>query len=178
MLPRLVSARLRLRPLEPTDAPALLAHLADDREAVERTAAIPWPLTEADMRAWIARVGRDAPLGMVFAVTRRSDGVLLGVAGLSWPAEGPPGGHAGVVEVGYWIGRAHWGRGHATEALGLLLDQGRLLGAREAAAVTFAGNAASERVLEKNGFHRTGAAERCYPARGGVRRVTLWALVL
>lgn len=170
--------------MRPEDAPAVLAHLGGDREAVEWTAAVPWPLTEADVRTWIARLGRvgmrGVPEGVGFAVVRRGDGTLLGATGLSWPE--PPGGlPAGVssaVEVGYWIGREHWNRGYATEALALALGQARMLGARDAAAVTFTGNLASERVLEKTGFHRIGVEARRYPARGGVRMVMLWARVL
>lgn len=55
----------------------------------------------------------------------------------------------GVPEVTYWIDRACWGRGVATDALGLLLREvtGRPIFARAAA-----DNAASVRVLAKCGF--------------------------
>jgi RimJ/RimL family protein N-acetyltransferase len=52
--------------------------------------------------------------------------------------------------VTYWIGRSHWGKGIATNALKALLavDRSRPLYARVAA-----DNVASLRVLEKCGFH-------------------------
>lgn len=55
--------------------------------------------------------------------------------------------------VGYWIDRAHWGRGIATTALTLLLNEvnTRPLHARVAAT-----NAGSVRVLERCGFVQTG----------------------
>lgn len=55
--------------------------------------------------------------------------------------------------VGYWIDRAHWGRGYATEALGQFLGivTRRPLHARAARS-----NAGSVRVLEKCGFVLTG----------------------
>jgi RimJ/RimL family protein N-acetyltransferase len=55
--------------------------------------------------------------------------------------------------VGYWIAREHWGRGIATRALALLLEQVpiRPLHARAARS-----NAASIRVLERCGFELTG----------------------
>lgn len=55
--------------------------------------------------------------------------------------------------VGYWIAREHWGRGIATRALGLLLEQvaTRPLHARVAST-----NVASLRVLEHCGFVVTG----------------------
>lgn len=70
----------------------------------------------------------------------------------------------GQRTVGYWIAREHWGRGAASRALALLLDEvmSRPLHARAARS-----NAASIRVLEKCGFVVTGyqhspASER-YP---------------
>lgn len=59
----------------------------------------------------------------------------------------------GLPSVGYWIARAHWGRGIATRALQLLLEEvtTRPLHARAAR-----DNAASIRVLEHGGFRITG----------------------
>jgi RimJ/RimL family protein N-acetyltransferase len=55
----------------------------------------------------------------------------------------------GELSVGYTIGKAWWGRGIATRALGLLLEQMR---ERPVHATTAASNVASRRVLEKNAF--------------------------
>jgi RimJ/RimL family protein N-acetyltransferase len=51
--------------------------------------------------------------------------------------------------VGYWIGRAFWGRGIATEALAAFLQ---MVTERPLRATVAPGNPASVRVLEKNGF--------------------------
>ncbi len=61
----------------------------------------------------------------------------------------------GRDSVGYWVDRAHWGRGVATRALGLFLD---LVPARPLYATTAKTNGASIRVLEKCGFVVTGYA--------------------
>jgi RimJ/RimL family protein N-acetyltransferase len=53
------------------------------------------------------------------------------------------------LSVGYTIGKAWRGRGIATRALGLLLEQMR---ERPVHATTAASNVASRRVLEKNAF--------------------------
>ena len=53
--------------------------------------------------------------------------------------------------VGYWIARRHWGRGLATEALGLLLAE---VAERPLHATVAVRNAASVRVLERHGFVR------------------------
>lgn len=61
--------------------------------------------------------------------------------------------HDGRREVGYWIGRAFWGRGIASAALAQLVD---LLPDRPLHAYVAAHNRGSLRVLEKCGFVRTG----------------------
>jgi RimJ/RimL family protein N-acetyltransferase len=71
----------------------------------------------------------------------------------------------GEDHVGYWIDRAHWGRGIASRALHLLL---REVARRPLVAVAATGNGASLRVLQKCGFvieqvRHSPASER-YPA--------------
>ena len=55
----------------------------------------------------------------------------------------------GHREVGYWIGKEHWGKGIASSALALLLNEVR---ERPIYAWVVSSNAASIRVLEKAGF--------------------------
>ena len=57
--------------------------------------------------------------------------------------------HGGKREVGYWLGREHWGRGVATRALAVFLS---LIAERPLYAGVASDNAASMRVLEKCGF--------------------------
>lgn len=61
--------------------------------------------------------------------------------------------HSGEREVGYWIGRAFWGRGVASAALAAYLKIDTTRPMHASAAVH---NIASQRVLSKNGFERTG----------------------
>lgn len=51
--------------------------------------------------------------------------------------------------IGYWIARSHWGRGIASTAVRLMLDEVRL---RPLYATTAGHNIASMRVLLKHGF--------------------------
>lgn len=55
----------------------------------------------------------------------------------------------GNVSVGYWLAREHWGRGIATRAIGLMLEE---FTTRPVHARVISHNAASLRALEKNGF--------------------------
>lgn len=61
---------------------------------------------------------------------------------------------AGKREVGYWIGRSHWGQGVATAALSQFLH---LLPGRPLYAHVALHNMASVRVLEKCGFVPAGS---------------------
>ena len=63
------------------------------------------------------------------------------------------------ADLGYWIGQEYWGRGIATECVGLIIDyafDSSDLGLREVIAYVFPENKASIRVLEKNGMKKKG----------------------
>jgi [ribosomal protein S5]-alanine N-acetyltransferase len=160
-MPGLESARLLLRPLALADARHFSALFDGDWDAVRRTGRMPYPPTERALRRWIA-----AHLGArnhAFLLVRKDDRAVLGGAGF--------GGSAEVAELGYSLGRAYWGRGYATEAVGAILDHARPLGLRRLDAYSFLDNPASARVLEKAGFTDLGVITRSYPARGGARDV-------
>jgi RimJ/RimL family protein N-acetyltransferase len=59
--------------------------------------------------------------------------------------------HSGEREVGYWLGREFWGKGIATRALSLFLEQ---VTTRPLYAYVVKHNIASIRVLEKCGFKK------------------------
>lgn len=151
--------RLLLRPGFPEDAPALATAIAD--QAIARNlAVVPWPYKLRDAEAYLASP-RD-PVLPSFLIFERTGGApeLVGSCGLGRRP-------SGSVEMGYWIARAHWGRGFATEACGALLDIARTLGLTELDASHFLDNPASARVLEKLGFEPIGiVAPRMSCARG------------
>ena len=63
--------------------------------------------------------------------------------------------------LGYWVGREWWGRGVATQAVALLVDE---LSLRPLYAHVARHNVGSIRVLEKCGFRRDRAQEARAPA--------------
>ena len=63
--------------------------------------------------------------------------------------------------LGYWVGREWWGRGVATQAVALLVDE---LAIRPLYAHVARHNVGSIRVLEKCGFRRDRAQEATAPA--------------
>ncbi|MDX5332093.1 MAG: GNAT family N-acetyltransferase [Pseudomonadota bacterium] len=150
--PVISTERLRLRPPRPEDAPRIAA-LANDEGVARMTTRMPFPYGEADAQAFLAHCdGHDPRREQVFAIERDEDG-LIGMLGFH-PDE------AGRTEIGYWLGRPHWGQGYATEAADRALawaagDWGR----RYLMAGHFAENAASGQVLCKTGFLYTGEVQ-------------------
>lgn len=71
----------------------------------------------------------------------------------------------GELEIGYWLGRAFWGRGVATEALAAFL---REIAERPLYARVAQDNVASLRVLQKCDFIITGEDKGYAPARGEI----------
>src|SRR5215213_9406442 len=124
-----------LRSVEDPDIEVFFEHQADP-EAVEMAA---FPARDKDQFAahW-AKVRADETL---CARTIVADGTVAGNIG-SWP-------DSGQQLLGYWVGREWWGRGVATQALALLVDE---LSIRPLYAHVAAHNVGSIRVLEKCGF--------------------------
>ncbi|MBA3835460.1 MAG: GNAT family N-acetyltransferase [Sphingomonas sp.] len=151
--------RLLLRPGFPEDAPAVAAAIAD-QAIVRNLATAPWPYHLRDAEAFLA-APRD-PILPSFLITERTDGAprLVGSCGLGRRP-------SGAVELGYWIARAHWGRGIATEACIALIAIARALRLQSLEGSHFIDNPASGRVLAKLGFEPTGiVAPRLSCARG------------
>lgn len=156
----LYTPQLLLRSFEQGDIPALV-RLAGAREIAITTANIPHPYSEENARSFLAhsdeefRAGRSA----IFAVTIPPLGELCGAVGLVIaPAHQR-------AELGYWIGVPYWSRGFATEAAGAAIAFGfQTLRLNRIHASHFAGNAASQRVLEKIGMRHEG------PARQHIRK--------
>ncbi len=180
---RLFTAQLALRPLVSADAGAIAAYLSD-WDVVKQTVTVPYPYDERSALTWIARVGRRHEEGRqyAFAITRRVDDAMVGVSSLtlipSPPISGPKSSSEGVFfgEIGYWLGRPHWGQGYGTEAVEAITALGlETLGLRRIEAILFKDNPNSKRVLEKCGYELKRAETRRYPDRGGKRKVLLYA---
>jgi len=157
--------RLDLRRLRDSDA-ALIQPLADNWDIARQTINLPHPYSLDDARRLIAAAALAASRGkeQVFAISRSSDGTLVGLAGLITDMSPP--------EAGYWIGAPYWGQGFASEALGAVCNYAlRALDCARIDAVAFSDNLASIRVLEKCGFRHLRDVEEDIPARGGIRTV-------
>jgi RimJ/RimL family protein N-acetyltransferase len=163
--------RLLLRPGWAEDAPELARAIADE-QVVRNLATAPWPYRQEDAEAFLA-APRD-PVMPSFLIIERTDGAprIVGSCGLGRRP-------SGSVEMGYWIGRQHWGKGFATEASRALIEIAKALRLPRLEASHFLDNPASGRVLEKLGFVATGmSAERYSCARGGEAMAKIYRLRL
>lgn len=89
------------------------------------------------------------------------DGAVAGLCSLTRTLQ------AGIIEIGYGVAPALWGRGVASRAVADLLTWAKTDGRVTAvAAETAVGNVASQKVLLANGFAHTG--ERTDPEDGPV----------
>lgn len=147
---------LRLRDVVVADVPTLAAHRADAGAARMVGFAV---RDEATSRAhWLDLLAKPEIVKRALVV----DGVVAGHL-LSFELEGER-------HVGYWLGREFWGRGLATRALALFLEE---LPTRPLHAIVAKHNPASRRVLEKCGFRVTGETSREVEGLGEVAELTL-----
>ena len=150
--------RLHLRVPSMADLDALAAMWADPETMRYIGKGVPW--TRDEVAARIERGARaHAERGFCFwTVVRNDDGEVLGQAGITAiDFNGPE------IELGYRLGRQHWGHGYATEAAALAAAHAfGPLGLERLVAVAYPENIASRRVLTKVGFRETGASDRYY----------------
>ena len=142
-----VTPEVRLRSVEDRDLEVFFDHQADP-QAVEMAA---FPARDKDQFAahWAKIRGDDT----LVVRTIVADGQVAGNIG-SWSENGQQ-------LLGYWVGREFWGRGVATQALALLVDE---VSIRPLYAHVVMHNGGSIRVLEKCGFRRDRVEEAKTPA--------------
>ena len=165
----LETPRLILRPIEAADIPVFVP-LLNDYAVSAHLARVPHPYTEKDAHDFLKKMAGSAPSGgdYAFAIVRNNDNAYIGGCGVH-PSLG--------WEIGYWLGRAFWGQGYASEAvLRLIRFAFEELGAGKLKAEWFNGNPASGRVLAKLGFMATGETMSNALARGHKVPATVVAL--
>ena len=153
---------MALRPLQESDLDALFRQMSDPESVRMAAFTADDPADRRRFDEHMARV-MTSPDALNRAVTWRGD--LVGSIA-AFVVEGQ-------TEVTYWIDRAFWGRGVATRALGLLLEEVRV---RPLHARAASDNVGSLRVLEKAGFRVVGTEVSYAPARGTEIEETLLRL--
>lgn len=165
--------RVRVRLLAESDLPALFEVNADD--AV--TALLPYATwtAPADGAAWFKRMAdlQATGLALQFVVADKASDKAIGTCLLFRLEEG-----SRRAELGYALGRAHWGRGLMQEALLALLDRAfGPMALRRVEAEVDVRNPASARLLQRLGFSREGLLRQRWVTKGVARDVEIYGLL-
>ncbi|RLO06962.1 hypothetical protein DYB28_002546 [Aphanomyces astaci] len=150
-------------------APALARHANDELVARYLTPQFPHPYTMDHAFGYIS-----------YATTTTSEDILAIVRVYAATLEQEAIGSIGMIysndddtaKFGYWLGQAHWGKGVASAAVhsfltGVIINNDNdRRGVKLVEASVYAPNAASQRVLEKNGFQVLRVDPKL-PYRGG-----------
>lgn len=150
--PELTTERLLLRPVRREDAPAL-AEIANDSDISAKLSSMPYPYTLEDAKEFIEKTHKGYAQSKVaeFCIVKKSSQKLTGMIAMGFNAKNN---HA---TVGYWLGKAYWGRGYMTEALHEIVRFGfEQLQLHRIAGHHFHNNPASGNVMQKVGMKLEG----------------------
>lgn len=165
--------RLLLRPLVAADAEALFAVFSDP-EVMRYWSSAPWSAMEqADQ--YIAGATDDLLSGAMLrlGIEVAADGQLVGQVALHHFDQ-----QNRRCEVGYALGRAHWGKGYLAEALAAMLDHGfAQLDLNRVEADVDPRNAASSKPLLRLGFRDEGLLRERWIVNGEVCDTAFYGLL-
>ena len=164
--------RLTLRPFRAGDA-AALHRLVNDWEVVKNLARVPFPYPRPLADEWIAstwpRIAAGEAWDLAIIAEEKGTEALVGCIGLTMRRG------AREAELGYWVGRKHWGLGMAPEAAGRVLNWAFAnLPLDTVVASALEDNDRSAGVLRRLGFRDAGRGKRDFLCRGGSMPVKLF----
>jgi ribosomal-protein-alanine N-acetyltransferase len=167
------SERLLVRLVAESDLPALLEVNSNE----EVTALLPYATWKSmsDAEDWLKRMeGIQATgLALQFVVVFKSTGMAIGTCLLFRFEEG-----SARAELGYVLGRAHWGQGFMQEALEALLGCAfRTMGLRRIEAEVDPRNRSSALLLQRLGFAKEGLLRERWVSKGETKDVEMHGLL-
>lgn len=171
--PLIESGRLLIRPVAEGDLPALLSVNGDD--AVTKFLPYETWHSMADAQAWFQRMSVMEAEGsaLQFVIAAKDTGGVIGTCLLFRFETG-----SARAELGYVLGRAHWGAGYMSEAIGALI--GFAFGAmslRRLEAEIDPRNVASSRLMQRLGFVKEGLLRQRWIAKGEAKDVEIHGLL-
>jgi RimJ/RimL family protein N-acetyltransferase len=169
----ITTQRLALRLVREEDLPSLLEMNADD--AVTRF--LPYESWRGmeDAREWLGRAVARLAAGEAwqFVIVQRASGRVIGSC-LLFHFDLPN----GRAELGYLLGREHWGAGYMQEAAAALIDFAfGTAGLRRLEAQIDPRNEASARLLERVGFVKEGHLRQRWDSKGDISDSGLYGLL-
>jgi len=148
LIPTLETERLRLRPFALDDEAAVFALVSDPE--IARFVRFEAHRTPADTRVFLELAAAHYRRGDLFAlaIVLREDEQLIGSCGFVGQAP-----ERKAAEMGYWLGKPHWGKGYALEAARALVRFGfEQMSLERIEAKCYLENRAGQRVIEKLGM--------------------------
>jgi len=170
---RFDTPRLAVRPVQERDLAALLA-VNGDAQTVQFLPYAQWQAM-ADAQAWLQRMRtlEDGGTARQYVIATRDGDEAIGTV-LLFRLEAA----SQRAELGYVLGRAHWGRGLAREALqgvcAALFDAAMV---RRLEAEVDPDNLASAALLRSLGFSHEGRLRQRWSAKGRTYDVDAWGLL-
>ena len=162
---------LILRPWESQDKEALIRHANNPKVWQGLREIFPHPYTEKEAQWWLQHFDDDPKK---LNLSMEYEGEAIGGITLHLLENV----YQKTAEIGYWLGEPHWGKGLATQAVKTIsrwgLENWDILRIQ---AGVFSGNPASERVLEKAGYHREATHRRAVFKDGKILDETCYVLL-
>ena len=125
-----------------------------DWEVAKWLSEVPYPYTEKKAKEWLDNINYDDLLFSIFI-----NNSLIGGVGLSLEEDNN-------FDLGFWIGKDHWGKGYATEAaMGLIQYAKEDTNLKQITACYIKGNLGSLNVLRKLGFEEICECEEYFLSR-------------
>lgn len=171
-LPEIVTERLLIRKIRPSDAQDLLECLSDPivTEKMMHRRVITLAEMQDRVRAYLREY--ECHAGARFGAVLRQSGKMIGSVMLT-PVQ-----YAGRAVLGFYINRAYWGHGFAAEMVLATMQFGfSQAGLCRIEASCFEENLASARVMERCGMRCEGISEDYYFVHGELKNVKRYALL-
>jgi len=170
----LQGSQITLRKLKRSDAPDIQKAI-NHKDIAKWTILIPYPYTQVDARKFISECLKHYSKKTAYplAITLNKTGKAIGIVSLvKFNLRNQR------AELGYWLGKDHWGRGLTTEAVNLMCDFAfKKLKLHKLFAMTFEQNIASQKVLKKNGFILEGKLRQAQFKRRRWHNMLYWGLL-
>jgi RimJ/RimL family protein N-acetyltransferase len=169
-LPQLDCGVATLRSWRPGDLDSLVANASHADVSRGLRDRFPYPYTADDGRAWLARAIDENDRSWAIEL----GGAAVGGVGLTLGSDV----HRHSAELGYWLGRRHWGRGIMSAVLDAFVVPAMVaFRLHRMHATVYANNPASMRVLEKVGFEHEGVQKSAVVKRGELLDIIVYARV-
>lgn len=163
---------INLRKLTLKDAKDIYENVKD-REVSKWTATIPYPYPKDGAKKFIRRAKYEAEKGKSLILGIEFDKKVVGVVSLM---------HINKIrkraEIGYWLGKRHWGKGIMTQAVREIL---KIAFKREKLhriyAKIYQENTSSQKIMEKCGFKLEGTHKDSCFKHGKRRNILTYAIL-